>query len=182
MNADPASLDRLHDIVVPPPVPWWPPAPGWLWLLGLVSLLAAMAALRWFAHRQRNRYRREALAELSRLEADAGDASKRATALAGLSALLKRTALTAYGREPVAALTGAAWFAFLDRTGGTRFGDGLGRALESSVYRAGAADETVASDDLVGEIGRWIRAHGPLPETPEPGQAAAQPTSVDRAA
>lgn len=166
---DPTSLERLHDIVVPPPTPWWPPAPGWLWLLALVSLVALMLALRWFARWQRNRYRREALAEVARLEALARDASKRANALAGLSALLKRTALTAYGRERVASLTGQAWFDFLDGSGDTRFGDGLGSALESAVYRARADDNAVTTDTLTAEIRRWIRDHGPLPASPATG-------------
>ena len=38
MKPDPASLENLRDIAVPPPVPWWPPAPGW-WVLGLLALL-----------------------------------------------------------------------------------------------------------------------------------------------
>jgi hypothetical protein len=181
---DPTSLERLHDIVAPPPTPWWPPAPGWLWLLGFAALVALYAATRWFVRWQRNRYRREALAELARLEADASDPSKRANALAGLSVLLKRTALTAYGREAVASLTGQAWFEFLDGTGGTHFADGPGSALESAVYRANADYDGVKTDDLFAEVRRWIRGHGPMPdasaETGDPREVSA--ASIGKAA
>jgi Domain of unknown function (DUF4381) len=44
------SLDRLHDIVVPPPVPWWPPAPGWCW--NGAPLAAALRQARRAQHRQ----------------------------------------------------------------------------------------------------------------------------------
>jgi len=59
---DPASLDNLHDIIVPDPVSVWPLAPGW-YGLGWV-LLIALAFWVWSRMRQRrlNRYRREALA------------------------------------------------------------------------------------------------------------------------
>jgi hypothetical protein len=36
---DAGSRQKLNDIVVPAPVPWWPPAPGWYVLLG-ISLAA----------------------------------------------------------------------------------------------------------------------------------------------
>lgn len=160
MSADATSLERLHDIVVPAPVPWWPPAPGWLWLLGLVLVLTLVALLAWLVRWQKNRYRREALAELARLEA----ASAHVDVLPALAELLKRSALTAYPRKDVAALTGRRWFAFLDCTGGTRFTAGLGEALE----RANYIDRNPARDDaqireLVREVRTWVRHHGPLP-------------------
>jgi hypothetical protein len=158
MTTGATSLARLHDIVVPPPVPWWPPAPGWLWLLGFVALVVLALSVRGFIHWQQNRYRREALAELSRLEAAAGDAASRALAIEQMPTVLKRTALTAYGREPVAALTGPDWFAFLDRTGGTRFGTGLGAAMENALYRSAQAD-SVNIPELASEVRRWIRNH-----------------------
>ena len=46
MNPDPASLANLRDIVEPPPVPWWPPAPGWWFLLTVLGLIAILVALR----------------------------------------------------------------------------------------------------------------------------------------
>lgn len=170
MTPDPASLDLMHDIVMPPPASWWPPAPGWLWLSGVACALVLVAVVRGFIRWQRNRYRREALAELARLESAAADAAQQGRALAGLAELLKRTALTAYSREEVAALTGVAWFAFLDRTGGTHFGNGLGPALERSIYQPPTAPwDAAALRELAGETRAWIRRHAPLPD---PGSSA----------
>jgi hypothetical protein len=127
------------------------------------------ALVRW----QRNRYRREALAALARIEAaietgTAGGIARNET-LPALAELLKRTALTACPREQVAALTGPAWFAFLDQTGGTAFSDGLGAALAQGTYLTGESDLTDASDDaaeraaeIAREIRRWIKQHGSL--------------------
>lgn len=154
MATDPTSLERLHDIIVPPPTPWWPPAPGWLWLIALLALVVFAVTIHGLIRWQANRYRREALAELKRLAAPGSNPP--ASALAGMSQLLKRTALTAFPRSDVAALTGAEWFAFLDRTGDTNFSRGLGAQLEQSVYLGNNS----ATDPALGdEIRRWIRRH-----------------------
>src|SRR6187549_271512 len=101
MNPDPTSLDRLHDIVAPPPVPWWPPAPGWYWILGFVLVLLLVLVLRGILRWQHNRYRREALAELDRQEAALAAPEQRAVALASIAGLLKRAALSAWPRTEV---------------------------------------------------------------------------------
>jgi hypothetical protein len=158
MTTDPTSLDLLHDLVLPPATPWWPPAPGWLWLIGAGCVLALYLLVRALIHRQQNRYRHEALAELVRLEA--APASAQGEVLTALAELLKRTAMTAYTRARVAELGGDEWFAFLDRTGATNFSDGLGAALDDANYRP----HTAAWDDeqtrkLASEIRHWIRRH-----------------------
>ena len=51
MTPDPTSLERLHDIVLPPPVPWWPPAPGWYWVMGLLGALLLL--VEWAAYARR---------------------------------------------------------------------------------------------------------------------------------
>jgi HAMP domain-containing protein len=147
-----ASLE-LRDIHLPAEPGLWPPAPGW-WLL-LVVLLAALAFLGrqgWRMQRRRRR-RQRVLAELDRLEA----AEMRGPALvAAVSALLKRVALSRYPRAEVAALSGDAWLAFLDRSGGEgRFATGAGRALAEGAY----APETTGLDAhaLLSVARDWLR-------------------------
>jgi hypothetical protein len=151
MNDDPASLDRLHDLVVPPPVPWWPPTTGWvivLVALGLAVGLAVVAMLlkalmKW----QADRYRREALDLLE----------DPATRPSEWPALLKRTALAVWPREEVAQLTGKEWLAFLDRTAGMNaFSAGAGTTIESIAFDPKAGE---GAGDLKAMVREWIRRH-----------------------
>ena len=150
-NAAPANLieliNRLAEPAAPPPVPMMPQTAGWavLGVLALIALalLAVLALRRWRA----NAYRRAALAAL----ADAGDDP------AAIADIVRRTALAAYGRTEVASLYGAAWLAFLDRTGGgDGFTEGPGAVLAVSPYRVDP--ERVPG---LGELAaRWVRRHG----------------------
>ena len=189
MNPDPASLDRLHDIVAPPPVPWWPPAPGWYGVLGLVVILLLVLVLRSFMHWQRNRYRREALAELSRQELQLVDPLRRSAALAALAELLKRTAITAFSRTRVAALTGPEWYAFLDHSGHTTaFSQGAGAQLASVVYYSGGGAnlKESAAQTLAQHIRHWIKHHRPevlpsrTPSRARPSCSRSNSTGADR--
>lgn len=162
MNSDPASLDRLHDIVAPPSAPLWPPAPGWYYVLGLLAVLGLVLLGRGFIRWQRNRYRREALAEWAKLELVLHDPARRVAVLGCLGALLKRTALTAYSRAEVAALSGPDWFAFLDRTGRTTvFSAGVGGQLAAAAYdppSVASVDERNARHIATG-VRDWIKHH-----------------------
>ena len=147
MTDDPASLDRLHDLVIPPPGPWWPPAPGWLILLGIaaIAVLAAMTVA--FIHWQSNRYRREAIALLDSPDFKPSE----------WSSLLKRTALARWPREQVASLTGKKWIAFLDRTGGTNgFSASPAEDLEEISF---GKEIHPAPQDLKDAVRRWILNH-----------------------
>ncbi|KAA9133532.1 DUF4381 domain-containing protein [Marinihelvus fidelis] len=165
-DASPTSLDRLHDLVVPPPAPFWPPAPGWQVVFALVTIGVLVLALKWFIRWQQNHYRREALAELARIErAQSGSDHVPATALA-LSDLLKRTALTAYHRPDVAALTGPEWFRFLDEAAGTQFSQGLGEQFDALLYSTAAGRDTAnptaaVPAELFAQARAWIRDHRP---------------------
>ncbi|MGC4016472.1 MAG: DUF4381 domain-containing protein [Luteolibacter sp.] len=147
MSDDPTSLDRLHDLVAPPPAPWWPPTPGW----SIVLAIAAIALLAWllnaFIRWQANRYRREALALLD----DPGTPPRE------WSAILKRAALVAWPRADVASLTGPEWLSFLDRTAGmTQFTAGAGRSLEAIAFGPSGTVDAAA----VRQVTRlWITRH-----------------------
>jgi hypothetical protein len=147
------ALRQLADIAVPAPVPWMPHTIGWA-VLG-VLLLAALAwavvagARRWWA----NRYRRAALAELSRIEAMA--ATDPAAAVAALPPLLKRTVLAEGPREAVAGLSGKGWTFFLSAQG--ELGP-LAALLDDNEYRA-APSSPAAVPPLLAACRRWIANH-----------------------
>lgn len=162
MSGDAASLTRLHDILTPPPVPWWPPAKGWYVLAALLLILTVLGLLRWWRHRGAEFYRHQALAEIRALQTLSAQPQQRAEALAALSGLLKRTALAAYPRHRVAALSGPAWWRFLDESAGMKeFSDGIGELLEKIVHGAAPADAADAERlaDGFAAASRWVRQH-----------------------
>ena len=148
MTNNPASLQNLHDIIVSTPVPFWPPAPGWILLLGLFIMLASFLLFRAVIRYHRNAYRRAALAEL-RLAADGPEP------LPLIASLLKRTALVAYRREQVASLTGETWISWLAMTGGKAVPSQVETALTDGVYGGAAADPKALTDFAIS----WIRNH-----------------------
>lgn len=156
--ADPADLSNLRDLALPPDVRLWPPAPGWWILAAAVLAAAAILAAAAVVHHRRNAYRRAALGALETV--DPG----------GISSVLKRTALAAWPRGQVAALSSAAWLAFLDRTGRTTaFTAGAGRHVETLAF-GGAVDGPTA-DAARGAARDWVRAHQ-LPPLRRVGEGA----------
>jgi len=157
MNSDQTSLQNLNDIVLSPEVPWWPIAPGWYVLASLLLGLLGFLVYRIWRQRQENRYRVLALRELSDIRQQADPA-----ALQQLPALLKRAALAAWPREDVAALSGAGWHRFLDRTAATNlFSSGAGEILDQLAY-VGGEGKAVGDGgvDIVMEAAEfWIERH-----------------------
>jgi hypothetical protein len=153
MNTDPASLERLHDIVLPPQLPWWPPAPGWIALGALLLLAACVSAWRVWRRHRAARYRREALAVLAVLHE-----------AAEVSALLRRTALAIAPRAEIAALTGTAWPDWLAARCPGAMPQAVRALLAAGIYaRAGAAPDSAA---LRAWAAHWIRTHAAPATTP----------------
>jgi hypothetical protein len=155
-------LDQLRDWHLPAPIDWWPPAPGW-WALAVLVLIAGVLMAGWRRrHRPRaGRVTRSALRELSVLRASVRSDGDMRGFVAAVSRLLRRLALARYPREQVAGLTGEAWLAFLDATGGGEgFQRGPGRALADLAYGACAAGEPPPNPDALAELAEaWIRAN-----------------------
>ena len=162
IETDPASLSRLHDIVVPPPISWWPLAPGWYVLLGMLLLSAAWLGLRLYRHYTANHYRRQALAELQRLQPLSRQFGGLSVAMGQVMELLKRTAFVTYPREQIASLNGVDWWKFRDQSiGSTVFVQSVGPTLERLTY--GNPFETDAPraevDAAFHAVGTWIKNH-----------------------
>ena len=155
--SDPASLQNLHDIVVPEPVAWWPPAPGWYAVAALAAI--ALLAFAWKAWRywRRNRYRGQALRELARIGRGENGADLRQ-----VPELLKRAALSAWPRESVASLVGSDWHRFLDETGGTDcFASRVGPALDRLAYGSTTGELPSAADSaaVLDAARNWLKTH-----------------------
>lgn len=158
-----ARLAALHDIVVPPPVPWWPPAPGWYAVAALVFALIGWVAWRVYRHWRANAYRRVALRSLASIRVPLSDSARRGAALTELAALLRRAALHVAPRERVAALSGDAWLAFLDEgVGGHAFRGDAGRLILSAPFQPVEAVARIPAtelDALCRIAERWLKAH-----------------------
>lgn len=157
------ALEKLNDIVLPQPVSWLPQTWGWLALALIFLALIAWALLRRHRHYVANRYRREALAELARIEAKLDVADDRGQAIAGIAELVKRVALKAWPRTATAALSGKAWLAFLEQHDGGDFSTApAARLLDDLEYHSrdtlAGVDESDARQ-FAGLARRWIERH-----------------------
>lgn len=147
-KADPASLDRLHDIVTPPPVSIWPPANGWYIAMSMTLVMIAIVVLYSVVQYRAGAYKRAALGELESLtyRLDAGE--NPAALLNEAAGILKRTAIKAFSRTEVAGLSGERWVEWLNKKGkGTPF-DGRKALLLSDLIYGRSADSLVTPDDF----------------------------------
>ncbi len=168
-SPDPANLQNLNDIILPAPVSWWPLAIGWYFAAALL-----LVAVVWFVHRslqkwEENRYRRGALEELRTLTEEVLSTSGCDDSLVQLPILLKRTALAAYPRHRIAALSGKEWHTFLNsKTRTPLFTDAVARTLDIVSYATTnlSTVDAHAVTTLLNASQHWIKHHQPeqLPE------------------
>lgn len=146
MNDSAASLDRLHDLALPPQVSWWPPAPGWYVLIALALAAAGWLAFRAWKHWRSNAYRRAALKELQSLDTPAA-----------IAELLRRTALAIAPRPVVAELIGPAWPDWLTAESPEPMPEIVRTQLSAGIYQAPSANPDLAP--LKTYATRWITRH-----------------------
>ena len=149
--ADP--LAALRDIHVPDPPAFWPPAPGWIAVAGVViaaALAGTILAVRWW---RRGRPKREALAGLRSLRARHGAGAPDREIAMELSMLVRRFALARRPREEVAGLAGERWIAWLEATL-----PGLGASARTALLDAPYARECrFDAPRALAACERWIR-------------------------
>jgi hypothetical protein len=146
MNTDATSLDRLHDIVVPPAVSMWPLAAGWYVLLSMVFIVAVYFGLRFWRRWQTNGYRREALRQLAKMDD-----------VFAIAKLLRRTALAVVPRTELAQKTGMVWADWLASQNPNPMPSEVRRMLGSGVY--GLHDKQSGLNSLRNYAKNWITYH-----------------------
>ncbi len=105
MESANTSLNNLSDIILPPPILFWPLGQGAYLLLIAILITAAFLTYTCLARYKSNYYRRMGLSLLDS-----------ATTVYDVSVALKRVALAAFPRERVASLYGDLWVGFLQDT------------------------------------------------------------------
>ena len=152
MNDSPTSLDRLHDVVPPPEIPWWPPAPGWYVVASLVLFGLIFVGLRWWRNWRLNRYRRMALLEL-----------RSASNIRSITEIIRRAALCRFSRTIVASKTGESWVDWLEETANTPIPVAVRHQLIRGPYLDGNADMDIEATREF--AANWIRDHSPDEES-----------------
>jgi hypothetical protein len=163
--------DSLRDIHGLDTVPWWPPAPGWWVVIGVLAVTAALGVVlyRWAYRDPLASWRKDARRRLRALRKalDTEDSRK----VAGqLSELMRRIAMARLGRRPTAGLTGDEWLGWLARNDPSGF-DWRGRGQLLLVAPYMPPHHTVARVDIDGLIRaglRWIDSTEPASKRPGP--------------
>jgi len=151
--------EALGDIVepeLPEPVSLVPSTPGW-WIL-LIVLVGLVARAMWRRRQRclRDRYRREALAELTNIKERLGSGKKEA--VRELAPLLRATAIAAGGHDRVSGLEGEDYASAL-----AELSPGEERLpvadLQSLAYAP--LDEVAGADTegLIAALESWIQKH-----------------------
>jgi hypothetical protein len=152
-------LRDIHDI---PPIPWWPPAPGW-WLIALGVLILTVGAWRWRARLSLRipipgvtlgSWRWDAAAALRDLRRRASKGQDIKQMVGELSELLRRIAMARLGRPACAGLTGTGWLDWLTRHDPNGFPwHERGRLLIDAPYApSGALKSSASVKDLLSLI------------------------------
>lgn len=159
----PPWMEAFEPLQSPPPVSWWPPAPGW-WLLAVACLiLIAWGAWRAWRSWRRNRYRRaltqqlEALWEQCRPDQNADHI---APYLSGACELIRRTWCLLDPR--CAALPTRELLLQLEQTPGVTIPSALTSRVDHVLYGRLPADcngETLALPTFHQQLLIWSRKH-----------------------
>ena len=150
---------QLRDIHLPTPISWWPPAPGWWVLLGLL-VLCFLSIFMFRRIRKRRSVRVAALKALITISSDFEAQEDTQALVKALSVLLRRICLSYFPRTEVAGLTGEAWLHFLDdcldwQNAPGRFSSDTGRVLITAPYQPNAS---VDGEKLLALCSTWIHA------------------------
>ncbi|MCB1782682.1 MAG: DUF4381 domain-containing protein [Alphaproteobacteria bacterium] len=146
---------QLHDIKGLDAISWWPPAPGWWILAGvLILLLIAVFGVRVWRRRRAARWQAHVKGLFLSLRRE-NDAR---TKVSALSELLRGLAIQTHGRESCAGLEGSAWLAWLSAHDPAGFNWTYdAKILIEAPY---APDGHIAANDLeplIKAAERWVK-------------------------
>jgi flagellar biosynthesis component FlhA len=152
-----ASLDNLHDIIVPDTIGFFPLAPGWYILFLLLLTLLFYFGYQRYKMYEREQYRRDAEEELEALN------NKNRENTIALLDLAKRVAISAYGREIIATLDGDRWWDFMETYSKTSVSSELRSSIEKLLYEEDVDFDVSVFDAVFLMVSQWVETHKGVP-------------------
>lgn len=143
-----ASLDNLHDIIVPEGIGFFPLSSGWVIVLIICLALVFHCIVQVYKKYKKIRYKREALKAL-----------EHENSLLEMLSLVKRVGIAAYGREKIALLTGDAWWDFMEMHSRVNVNNTLRAEIAKSLYDSSYCMETKMLAEVNTMVLVWIKTH-----------------------
>ncbi len=148
-------IPDLEPLYEPEPVAFSFDTPAWYVVFTLLLIALIFGLWKWYKGYQSKEYRRVAIKKLEGIQLTE---SPESAALSTIQITLKQVAIATYGRPMVAALFGADWLQFLEKTGRqtpfTKFdllvASSSEKAIENNMPHIGA---------LLDIAKKWIRTH-----------------------
>jgi uncharacterized membrane protein len=147
-----ASLDNLHDIIVPEAIGFFPLAPGWVIVGILLVALLFHWSIQFYRAYKKSLYKREALQEFDTLS----EASREN--ILKLLDLAKRVAIAAYGRENVAQFSGERWWHFMEEHSKVHVSSELRSEIDTLLYNESALLNH-NFEKIRSMVSVWIKTH-----------------------
>lgn len=155
---NPGESLQLRDIHLPADLAWWPLAPGWWVLLGLLIAIT-LSVIFIYRYWQGRKLLRAASLELNRIKTSYTQQADDRLLVQEVSIWLRRVCLSCYPRAEVAGLTGESWLAFLDQQlardkHAQRFNSDTGQVLIRGPYQQATR---VNADGLLALCQHWLK-------------------------
>jgi hypothetical protein len=151
---------QVGKLIEPPPVAFHFGAPGW-YVLGVLFLLLIVLvvwlSVRYYRH---NLYRKHALRFLKSVEQQLFPAKEFGEVVYQTQMLIKRMAMSRYGRQNAAGLKGDQWITFINNTWREKsFDEADEKLVNANIYMP---QQKVSADEatrFIEKSRRWIKKH-----------------------
>lgn len=153
-------LQGLVETTAPTAISWWPQTLGWKILFGFLAVFLLLKTYSAWCTYKKNSYRREALKWLGQLSNSSLEYSEKKALYRQLPALLRKTAIIAYGRECVVPLSGGGWEQWLDgQCKQTNISKDYPKLLSQLAFSPVISIEEKKLQELLNQVSLWVKYH-----------------------
>jgi len=152
--------DSVGKLIEPAPVPFSFGAPGWYVVGALALALLIFCIYLLVMHYKSNRYRRNALQFLANTEDKFSTRQAFGELIYETHMLIKRIAMSRYGRKKVSSLRGDEWISFINTTWREKaFDNSDDELLTQTIYKPLVPVSAGQATAFTRKARRWIKKH-----------------------